>query len=67
MKTEPEGWEPVRHENTGVDEEEALYLSYLVPITEAREKLRGSIMADVVRKGWEGICERLRMESGWDG
>lgn len=61
---EPKGWEPVRHENTGVDAEEALYLSYLVPVAEAREKLRGSIMADVVRKGWEGICERLKMEDG---
>ncbi|KAJ9637263.1 hypothetical protein H2199_007550 [Coniosporium tulheliwenetii] len=51
---EPPGYEPPKEEGTGVDAEEALYLSFLVPVAEAREKLRGSLMADVVAKGWEG-------------
>ena len=59
---EGEGYEPVRHENTGVDEEEALYESYLLPVDEAIRKLGGSISADVVRRGWEAIELRRRME-----
>ncbi|KAI4202809.1 MAG: hypothetical protein LQ350_002307 [Teloschistes chrysophthalmus] len=51
-----EGRDPLRHENTGVDEEEALYESHLLSVEDAREKLRGTIMADVVRLGWEAIC-----------
>ncbi|KAI4247316.1 MAG: hypothetical protein LQ352_006184 [Teloschistes flavicans] len=57
-----EGHDPVRHENTGVDEEEALYESHLLPVEDAREKLRGTVMADVVRRGWEAICNRQEME-----
>lgn len=57
-----EGHEPPRHQNTGVDEEEALYESYLLPVEEAMEKLRGTIMADVVKKGWEAFCVRKCME-----
>lgn len=59
---EQEGYEPVRHRNTGVNEEEALYESYLLPVEEAVGKLRGTVMADVVRKGWEAICVRKGME-----
>lgn len=59
---EGEGYEPVRHENTGVDEEERLYDSCLLPVEEAVGKLKGTVMADVVRRGWEGICERREME-----
>lgn len=59
---EPKGYEPVRHENTGVDAEEALYASYLLPIPEAIEKLRGTIMADVVGKGLKGIEKRREKE-----
>ncbi|EON63449.1 hypothetical protein W97_02677 [Coniosporium apollinis CBS 100218] len=59
---EPPGYEPPKEEGTGVDAEEALYLSSLVPVAEAREKLRGSIMADVVAKGWEAVLARLGME-----
>ena len=59
---EPKGYEPIRHENTGVDAEEALYASYLLPISEALEKLKGTIMADVVRKGWKGIQMRQEIE-----
>ncbi|KAL8896564.1 MAG: hypothetical protein Q9207_007651 [Kuettlingeria erythrocarpa] len=64
---EQEGYEPVRHPNTGVNEEEALYESYLLPVEEAVHKLRGTVMADVVRKGWEGICARKVVEEqGYD-
>lgn len=57
-----EGCEPVRHENTGVDAEEALYKSYLMPVDEAIERLGRSISADVVRRGWEAIQLRHQME-----
>ncbi|KAI4284480.1 MAG: hypothetical protein L6R38_001362 [Xanthoria sp. 2 TBL-2021] len=53
---------PVRHENTGVDADEALYESYLLSIDEAQQKLSGTIMADVVRTGWEAIQTRMEME-----
>lgn len=59
---EENGYEPVRHENTGVDAEEALYESYLLPVDEAIGKLGRSVSADVVRKGWAGICLRKQME-----
>ncbi|KAF2744893.1 hypothetical protein M011DRAFT_372905, partial [Sporormia fimetaria CBS 119925] len=62
-KMEPEGYEPKRHENTGVDEEERAYQSFLVSVEEAITKLgKRGVLADVVRRGWEGICERMRME-----
>ncbi|CAF9940336.1 MAG: hypothetical protein ALECFALPRED_008523 [Alectoria fallacina] len=64
MEMEEEGYEPIRHENTGVDAEEALYESYLMPVEEAIEKLGKGISADVVRKGWEGIQLRQKMEDG---
>lgn len=60
-------YEPTRHEGTGVDEEEALYRSFLLPIEDACQKLRGSIMEDVVRRGWEGIQERKRIEEARSG
>lgn len=53
---------PVRHENTGVDADEALYESYLLSIDEAQQKLSGTIMSDVVRTGWEAIQTRMEME-----
>ena len=59
---EEKGYEPVRHENTGVDAEEALYESYLLPVEEAVGKLGRSVSADVVRKGWAAICLRRQME-----
>ena len=63
IKQEPEGYEPVKHEGTGVDEEEQQYQSFLVSVEEAVEKLgRGSVMADVVLKGWKGIQDRFAME-----
>lgn len=53
---------PIRHEGTGVDEEELLYQSFLLPIAEARQKLKGSVMEDVVKRGWDGILLRMKME-----
>ena len=66
METPTEGkgkwYEPVRHENTGVDEEEALYESYLVPVGEAIKRLGRGVSADVVKKGREAIKLRRQME-----
>lgn len=59
---EPKDYEPVRHKNTRVDAEEALYASYLLSIPEAMEKLKGTVMADVVRKGWKGVQMRMEIE-----
>lgn len=60
---EPEGYEPPRHENTGVNEDELLYESILLPVESAIEKLKeSSVSADVVRKGWAAICLRREME-----
>ena len=63
MKLEPEGYEPIHHEGTGVDAEEQTYESHLVPVSEAVKKLgKGGVMADVVLRGWKGIQDRLAME-----
>jgi hypothetical protein len=63
IKLEPEGYEPVHHPNTGVDWEEALYESHLLPIEEACRRLKGTVMEDVVRQGWKAICSRHSLES----
>ncbi len=55
-------YEPFHHSNTGVDEEERLYESYLLPVAQARQKLRGSVMEDVVRRAHEAIELRMQME-----
>jgi hypothetical protein len=55
-------YEPVWHEGTGVDEEEQLYRSSLLPVPEAIRKLKGSLMEDVVRRGWEAIEFRMELE-----
>ena len=62
IQSEPEDFVPLHHHNTGVDSDEALYESYLLPIKEAAEKLRGTVMEDVVVSGWEAICHRHQME-----
>jgi hypothetical protein len=64
VKLEPEGYEPRHHEGTGVDEEEATYESHLVSVEEAVSKLggRGSVLADVVLRGWKGLQDRFAME-----
>ncbi|KAL9599343.1 MAG: hypothetical protein Q9219_003876 [cf. Caloplaca sp. 3 TL-2023] len=59
---EERGYNPIKHRDTGVDEEERLYQSCLMPIEKAMEKLRGTVMADVVRRGWRGICQRREIE-----
>ncbi|KAL9094455.1 MAG: hypothetical protein Q9165_003305 [Trypethelium subeluteriae] len=59
---EPEGYQPVKHHGTGVDSDELTYESYLLPIEEARRKLGDSIPSDVVKRAWEGIQLRMKME-----
>lgn len=53
--------QPKRHEGTGVDEDEAFYVGQLVGVEEAI-RLLGGTSADVVRRAWEGICLRRKME-----
>lgn len=55
-------YEPKKHEGTGVDAEELLYESYLLPIEDARRKLKKSIMEDVVKRAWEAIKTRMQIE-----
>lgn len=65
---EPRGYEPLHHEGTGVDEEEAAYESHLVSVEEAVKKLgRNGVMADVVARGWKGIQDRFAMEEAHEG
>ena len=59
---EPENYAPVRHENTAADTDEAFYVSHLLSIETALQKLEGTVSADVVRKGWTAICLRREME-----
>ena len=63
IESESGGYEPIRHENTGVDEEEAFYESHLVPVEEALKRLRDAVGCDVVSKGWEAIKHRKLMEA----
>ena len=56
------GYEPIRHLNTGVNDDEALYESYLMTVDEAISKLGRGVSADVVRRGWEAIQLRQSME-----
>ncbi|KAG9190837.1 hypothetical protein G6011_08925 [Alternaria panax] len=68
IEHEPEGYEPRHHENTGVDELEVTYVSELVSVEEAVQRLggegsMGKIMADVVETGWMGIQRRFEMEN----
>jgi hypothetical protein len=55
-------YEPVRILGTAQDDEERMYESHLLAISDARRKLKGSVMEDVVRRGWEAIQLRMRME-----
>lgn len=59
---EPEGYQPVHHEGTGVDEEEQGYKSFLVTVDEAVRKLGRGVQADVVLRGWKGIQDRFALE-----
>jgi hypothetical protein len=62
---EGEIYEPRRHEGTGVDEDEAFYVGMLVSVDEAM-RLLGGTSADVVRRAWEGICLRRKMEESME-
>ena len=55
-------YEPVKHEGTGVDAEEALYVSSLVPVEEAIELLEWTGQDFVVRVGWDAIIKRWHVE-----
>ena len=55
-------YEPVHIHGTAQDDEERMYESHLLTIADARRKLRGSVMEDVVRRGWEAIQLRMTME-----
>ena len=55
-------YEPVRHPNTGVDSEEALYESYLLSVDDAERRLRAVGQDWIVRRGWELICLRDQIE-----
>ena len=63
IEIESGGYEPIRHKNTGVSEEEALYESQLVPVDEAMKRLPDVVSRDVVLKGWEAIKFRKMMEA----
>jgi hypothetical protein len=66
-KMEPEGYEPVHHEGTGVDEEEQTYESHLMSLEEAMKKLgKNGVMANVVARGWNGIQARFALEDAVD-
>lgn len=55
--------EPLKHEGTGMDLEEALYESHLLSVEEALQKLEPiPVMQYVVKVGWEAILKRLAME-----
>ncbi|KAF1936835.1 hypothetical protein EJ02DRAFT_459201 [Clathrospora elynae] len=63
IKMEPDGYQPLHHENTGVDAEEQTYKSYLVSVDDAVTRLgESTVSADVVLKGWKGIQDRFAME-----
>jgi hypothetical protein len=62
IASESDNHEPARYPNTGVDSEEALYASELVPVDEAIARLGRNSMAEVVRIGWERIEARLLAE-----
>lgn len=64
LALEPDGYEPTRYDNTGVDSDEANYMSYLLPIEEAIQKLGKNSMGEVIAVGWERIQARLAAERG---
>ena len=60
---EPEGYEPIKHEQTAANTEETFYESHLLPIEEALHALgTESVSADVVRRGYAAILLRREME-----
>lgn len=55
-------YEPVHVQGTAQDDEERMYESHFLTIADARRKLKGSVMEDVVRRGWDAIQLRMKME-----
>lgn len=62
IEMEGGGYEPVKHEGTGVNEEEERYVSELVDIETAMRLLRGTVMERVVGDAWEIISRQRRRE-----
>ncbi|KAI5273420.1 hypothetical protein E4T47_03304 [Aureobasidium subglaciale] len=60
-KVEGSIYEPKRHEGTGVDADEAFYVGVLMGVEEAVQCLGGS-SGDVVKRAWEGVVLRRKME-----
>ena len=58
----PKIYKPVHIAGTAQDDEERMYESHFLAIDDARRKLKGSVMEDVVRKGWEAIQLRMQIE-----
>lgn len=68
MQMEDDGYEPPRHQGTSIQEDELHYMSYLLPVTEAIEKLKDvPVSVEVIRRGWEGIQRRQKMEADQRG
>jgi hypothetical protein len=59
-------YQPQKVLGTAQDDEEAMYESYLVTVSDARQKLKGSVMEDVVRRGWDAVRLRMQMEEKID-
>ncbi|KAF1985300.1 hypothetical protein K402DRAFT_334848 [Aulographum hederae CBS 113979] len=62
MAMEPVGYEPPRHEGTGVDPSEMWYTSALIPVDQIGEKLGQGVEAEVAKAGWRAILKRVEME-----
>ena len=55
-------YEPIHIPGTAQNDEERMYESHFLTIADARRKLKGSVMEDVVRRGWDAVQLRMRME-----
>jgi hypothetical protein len=67
VRAEEDDYVPPKHEGTGVDDEELLYRSSLLGINDAIAKLENSVMAAVVKEGWEAVQERIQQEISLEG
>ena len=59
-------YQPRKVLGTAQDDEEEMYDSFLLTVSDARQKLKGSVMEDVVRRGWDAIRLRMQMEEKSD-
>lgn len=62
LASEPEGYEPPRYENTGVDDDEAQFTSHLVSLEKANQLLGDTAQGAVINAGWTAIQARLKAE-----